>query len=127
MYIEGSQVMITKILIFFLVDEGREDPRSKYHYKRAIIGPPVKPHYMAFLWHADDGPTLNAGLVAAIFQGIRTCIARKPYIFVKFSGGSGPPVPPSGSAHGTSADPDEMPNPGLHCLSKYPLRDFRYI
>ena len=60
---------------------------SKNHYKRA------------FRWRADDGPTLNAGLVAAIFQGTRTCIARKPYIFVIFHGGSGPPGPPSGSAH----------------------------
>ena len=50
---------------------------------------------MAFRWHADDGPTLNAGLVAANCQGIRTCIARKPYIFVIFQGGgSRPPVPP---------------------------------
>ena len=52
---------------------------------------------MAFHWRADDAPTLNAGLVAAIFQGIRNCIARKPYIFVIFhggGGGSGPPVPP---------------------------------
>ena len=52
---------------------------------------------MAFPWHAYDGPTLNAGLVVAIFQGIPTCIARKPYIFVIFQGGggggSGPPVP----------------------------------
>ena len=24
---------------------------------------------MAFRWRADDGPTLNAGLVAAIFRG----------------------------------------------------------
>ena len=34
-----------------------------------------------------------------IFQGIRTSIAKKPYICVIFQGGSGPPVPPSGSAH----------------------------
>ena len=47
---------------------------------------------IAFRWHADDGPTLNAGLVAAIFQGIGTCI-RKPYIFVIFQGGSGPLSP----------------------------------
>ena len=53
---------------------------------------------MAFGWRADDGRTLNAGLVAfLIFQGI----AKKPYTFVIFQGGgSGPPVPsPSGSAH----------------------------
>ena len=41
----------------------------------------------AFRWHADECPTLNADLVAAIFQGIRTCIARKPYIFVIFKCG----------------------------------------
>ena len=55
---------------------------------------------MAFCWWADDGPTLNAGLAAfVIFQGIQTSIAEKPYIFVNFHRGSGPPVPPpSGSA-----------------------------
>ena len=49
---------------------------------------------MAFGWRAEDGPTLNAGLV---FQGTQTSIAiKKPYIFVIFQGGgrSGPPVPP---------------------------------
>ena len=57
---------------------------------------------MAFRWRANDGPTLNAGLVATIFQGIRTYIAQKSYIFVIFQGGGGPdplPPPPSGSAH----------------------------
>ena len=49
---------------------------------------------MAFRWHADDGPTLNAGLVAVIFQGIRTFIARKPNIFVIFQGGPDPLSPP---------------------------------
>ena len=33
-----------------------------------------------------------------IFQGIRTCIAKKPYIFVIFQG-DGTPCPPSGSVH----------------------------
>ena len=49
---------------------------------------------MAFRWRADDGPAFNAGLVTLlIFQGIRTNIAKKPYIFVIFQGGgSGPPV-----------------------------------
>ena len=48
---------------------------------------------MAFRWRTDNGPTLNAGLVAAIFQGIRTCIARKYHYFCDFSGGSRPPAP----------------------------------
>ena len=36
-----------------------------------------------------------------IFQGFRTSIAKKPYIFAIFQGGggSGPPVPSSGSTH----------------------------
>ena len=57
-----------------------------------------------------NGPTLNAGLVAAIFQGIRTCIARKPYIFVIFQGGFGPPAPPpSGSAYAVVIFADIIP------------------
>ena len=63
----------------FKVDGGREDPFP------TLSGPssasseiPLK----AFRWHADECPTLIAGLDAAIFQGIRTCNARKPYIFV---------------------------------------------
>ena len=71
----------------FKVDGGREDPCP------TLIGPSSARQRNA--WHADECPTLNAGLAAAIFQGIRTCIARKPYIFVIFSvWGSGP-----GSAH----------------------------
>ena len=49
----------------------------------------------AFRWRADDGPILNAGLVALRFSGDRTCIAIKPYICCHFrgGGGTGPPVP----------------------------------
>ena len=63
---------------------------------------------MAFRWRADDVPTLNAvhdqpGVMVSfvICKGIRTSIAKKPYMFVIFQGvGSGPPVSPlSGSAH----------------------------
>ena len=41
---------------------------------------------MAFRWLADDVPTLNAGLVALDFKGIRTSIAKELYIFVIFQG-----------------------------------------
>ena len=44
---------------------------------------------MVFQRRADDGPTLNAGLLALIFQGFRTSIAKVPYIFVLFSVGGG--------------------------------------
>ena len=55
---------------------------------------------MAFRWRADNGPKLNAGLVAfVIIQGVRTSIVKKPYIlFVIFQGGPDP-CPPIGSAH----------------------------
>ena len=52
-----------------------------------------------FRWHTDDDPTLSAGLVAAIFQGIRICIARKPYIFRFFQGDPDPLSPPSLDPH----------------------------
>ena len=46
---------------------------------------------MAFRWRADNGN----------FQEIQTSNTRKPYISCDFpgGGGSGPSVPPSGSAH----------------------------
>ena len=44
------------------------------------MGPSAKRHLMMLRWRADDGPTLNVGLVAVILQGIRTCIAKKTYI-----------------------------------------------
>ena len=68
---------------------------------RTIVGPPAKRHLNAFHWRANDGPTLNAGLVALCFvRGSRPVLLRTP-IFCDVSGReSGPPLPtPSGSAH----------------------------
>ena len=71
-------------LNFFLTDEGERG--SKYHWKRA-----------------NNGPTLNAGLVVLRFvNGIQTSIAKERYTYVIFQvggGGSGPPIPTYGSAH----------------------------
>ena len=83
--------------IFFQLMAGERG--SKYHLKRATIGPPSK---HVFRWQADDGPSLNAALwYLCDFQGIWTSIAKKPYSFVVFQGGvvSRLPVPPSGSMH----------------------------
>ena len=63
----------------------REDPKS------SKIPPSLARQRNA--WRADDGPTLNAVLVA-LCQGIGTSIDMKPYIFLIFQGGSG-----QGSAH----------------------------
>ena len=35
---------------------------------------------MAFRWRTEDGPSLNAGLVACDFKGIWTSIAKEPCI-----------------------------------------------
>ena len=59
----------TLTTLVFKVDGGREDPSLTFS------GP------SSARQHADECQTLNAGLAAVIFQGIRTCIARKPYIF----------------------------------------------
>ena len=85
----------------FLVDEGIEDLNA------VMFGPSSARQWnaitMAFCWQAYAGPTLNASDGSfVIFQGIRTSIAKKSYMFVIFQGGgggSGPPVPPSGSAY----------------------------
>ena len=53
---------LTTFFFVFLVAEGKEDPNttksgpSSARQRSAIL--------MAFRWRADDGPTLNAGLVA---------------------------------------------------------------
>ena len=52
---------------------------TKYYDKWAIIGLPAKCHQMAFRWRADDGPTLNAGLVAlGFFRGSGPVLLRNP-------------------------------------------------
>ena len=55
--------------------------------KAAIFGPlAINTIEKAFHLQANDGLTLNAGLVNnfVIFQGIRPSIAKKPYNFVIF-------------------------------------------
>ena len=93
-------------------------PSSARQRNAAIIGPPAKRHYMhymAFRWRADDGATLKDGLVAAIFQGIWTCIARKPY-FCDFSGGGPDPLPP----------PPPL-DPPMSSLFENPLQKGRFL
>ena len=55
---------------------------------------------MKLRWRADEGPTLNTSL-AAMFQGIRTSIAKKPYSLAIFQGRvlspTSPPLDPCNS------------------------------
>ena len=58
---------------------------------------------MAFRWHADDGPTLNAGLLAlCFFRGSGPVLLTNPIFFLWFFRGGGDPdplSPPFGSAY----------------------------
>ena len=65
------------------------DRGSKYSFNWAIIGPPTKRHWNGVSLADRWWPNIECWL----FEGIRTSIAKKLYIFY-FSGGSGPPVPP---------------------------------
>ena len=81
------------LIMYFFVDGGIRG--SKYCYKWAIIGPPAKRDFNGVSLEGRWWPNIEYWLVSfVIFQGIRTSIAQKPYIFEIFSGGSGPPVPP---------------------------------
>ena len=62
--IRGSRKFCERVSTFVNVYSGLGQKGSNYHYKRVIISPPAKGHLMAFRWHADNGPTLNASLVA---------------------------------------------------------------
>ena len=71
--------------VLFLVDE---------RISAAIIGPPAKRHlngvFLACRWWPNNECWLGS---FAIFQGIQTCIAIKPYIFVIFQGVARTPCP----------------------------------
>ena len=81
---------------------------SKYHFKRAIIGPPAKRHLNGVSLACRCWPNIECWLGSfVIFQGIRTSIAKKPFIFVIFQGGPASSPPPlSGSAHVTHPHTD---------------------
>ena len=66
---------------------------SKYHEKRAIIGPLAKRHLNGVSLPCQWGPNIECWLGSfAIFQGIQTVLLRNP-IFCDFSGGGGPLSP----------------------------------
>ena len=87
-------------LNFFLLDKGE---RIQIPLKAGvIIGPLAKRH---FKWRFAGRLMLARHVMLAwymfsfeIFYGIWTSIDKKT-IFYRGGGGSGPPVPPSGSAH----------------------------
>ena len=71
----------------FLVDEGREDQNT------TIEGPSSARQRNTFRWRADNGPTLNAGLVACDFSGDLDQYCFKTLFFMIFKGGGGGPDP----------------------------------
>ena len=84
---------------FFQFMSGRGEPLLAGHHRPASETP--------FRWHFAGVPMMAQHLTLAWllfdFQGILTSIAKKPYIFVIYQRGSGPPVPTPGSAHGPTS------------------------
>ena len=83
---------VPTLRFFFKVYEGRKDPNTTISVpswacqQNAI--------YMAFCWRANDGPTLNAGLVALwIFRGSGSVLLRNPIFLWFFKGGANPMSP----------------------------------
>ena len=68
---------------------------SKLHYKRAFISPPAKRHLNGVSLMCRWWPNIECWLGSfVIFQGIRTGIAKKPYISWFFRGGGPDLLPP---------------------------------
>ena len=73
-------------LFWYLLHAGIQIPLKAGHHLPDIL--------MAFPWCADDGPTLNAGLVALwFFRGSGPVLLRNP-IFLWFFRGPCPPLDP---------------------------------
>ena len=68
----------------FLVWWGGE--LSKYHYKRAVFGPPAKRHLNGVLLACRLWPKIESWLGSHDFKGIGTSIAKKPLYFCDFRG-----------------------------------------
>ena len=92
---DGVQLWERFFVCFFFSWWGEGE--SKFHHKRAIIGPQAKRHWMVFRWRADDCPTLNAGLVSLrFFRESRPVLLRNPIFWWLFRGvwTPCPPHPP---------------------------------
>ena len=75
---------------------------SMYHYKQTIIGLPAKWYFAGVTMTAQHWIWLGSFM---IFQGSGPVLQRNPIFLWFFRGrGPGPPVSPSGSAHGGSLD-----------------------
>ena len=67
---------------------------SKYHSKRTMIRPPAKHHLNDVSLACRWWPNIECWLGSYVFfQGIRTNIAKKPYMYVIFQGGVPSPPP----------------------------------
>ena len=101
-HMRGSRKFFSEgVPLFYVCISWLGERGSEYHYKRVIIGQQEKRNLygisLAGRWWLNTECWLESFVR---LQGIRTNIAKKPYIFVIFKGGPDP-CPPSGSAHDT--------------------------
>ena len=82
-FVRGDAHLIT---VVFLVDEGIEDPNTAINGPLSLNGVSLA---------GRRWPNIECCFGSfVIFQGIRTIIAKKPYIFVIFHGGTRHPATP---------------------------------
>ena len=76
------------VVVVVVLYEGKKDPNS-------IKSKPSSARQRnAIKWRFAGGAIMAQLGSFVIFQGVRTSIAKEPYIFVIFQEGSGPPAPP---------------------------------
>ena len=63
----GGGPTLTFFVVVLYLTRGREDPNTTIN--RPSSARQQNAIKMSFRWRADDGPTLNAGMVALIFSG----------------------------------------------------------
>ena len=96
----GIQLFFFTFFLNFFPWWGKE--RIQIPLKRAISAPPAKRQLHGVMLAGRWWPNIEWLLGSfVIFQGIRTIIAKKPYLLVIFQRGgwSRPPVPDSGFTH----------------------------
>ena len=93
-FIRGGPNLITFFFLFFFDDEWRKDQNT------TISGSSSARQRKPLKWRFSGVPNIECWIGSfVIFKGTRTSIAKKPYIFVIYQGGYGPPVSTSRSAH----------------------------
>ena len=89
-FVRGGQTLTTFFFFFFFFFKLMRDGRIKTPLYAGHHRPASETPLNGDRWRADDGPTLNAGLVASqFFRGSGPKLLRNPIFLRFFRGGGG--------------------------------------